>query len=841
MDVSKFRPQSGTVERSTMQSDANVKAEVTTFSDANAGFTQDMDTQPDATFDAVATSDTSLTGFLSRPVLIARYSWPVGQDIDETFAPWSLFYDNSVVRDKLRNYALLRSKLRTKILVNGTAFHYGRALVSWLPLASPGENLEPSTYVASDLVRLSQRPHHFIDPSNNEGGCMCLPFFFPKNYLDVVGRDWRRMGSMNIKSFVPLQHANGGDDPVTISVYAWAEDISLTMPTAHDIQPVPTALTTGKVFTPQSGDEYGQGVISKPATTVAHVAGMLTEAPFIGPYARATELAANAVGKIAAMFGFSRPPIVSDIVQVKPFVGGNLANTDAPDAVQKLSLDSKQELTVDPRVTGLAGADELGMVSFMQRESYIDTFTWSPSNASETLLWNARVTPVNYRVDSGRYFLTPAALALQYFEEWKGSVRYRFQIVKSNFHKGRLYIRYDPVSNLANSGYNNAYNRIIDIEELSDFEIVVGWGQSRPLREVDLLDPPQLLYDTTRFAAETGSSVWNGVLEVGVLNTLTSPATDSTISINVFVSTCDDLKFGKPSFSGPTNLTYIEPIVPTPPPTSALRGYFTPQSGESIVATENQPSEAVDTMTIAKEGEQTDPFYHVFFGETIPSIRTLMKRYYYEKSFVLQRIDDTTSYWRLRATNVPIAPGWDPDGLDVSEVDGSTPLMLAGQSPVILFGSCFAGWRGGTRKKYMLEQNAENHMITVSRREPGTNVVTLETLSSIVTPAYIQKNITQKRAEFNCGGSAVTLSEQNNTIEVELPFYSNTRFQEPRTTRFGSDNHEVTVILSPPLGATIDTGSDLVLNSYTSIGEDFNLFFFSGVPPLYYNQLTADS
>jgi hypothetical protein len=122
---------------------------------------------------------------------------------------------------------------------------------------------------------------------------------------------------------------------------------------------------TGKSTTMNSGDEYGKGIISAPASAIAKAAGMLEAIPMIAPYARATEMVATKVGQIAALFGYSRPAVISDIVLQKPSPTGNLANVDAADAVNRLTLDSKQELTIDSRTVGLDGSDQMTIDSIV--------------------------------------------------------------------------------------------------------------------------------------------------------------------------------------------------------------------------------------------------------------------------------------------------------------------------------------------------------------------------------------------------------------------------------------------------------------------------------------------
>merc|ERR1739838_1286251 len=112
------------------------------------------------------------------------------------------------------------------------------------------------------------------------------------------------MGDITIKSFGNLLHANGGNDPVTVTIYLWAEDVVLTVPT-YSSAPILES-QAGKYSNTINGDEYGSGIISKPAAAIAKAAG--------------------ALANIAKMFGFSRPNIITNTVLTKFSPTGNLAN-----------------------------------------------------------------------------------------------------------------------------------------------------------------------------------------------------------------------------------------------------------------------------------------------------------------------------------------------------------------------------------------------------------------------------------------------------------------------------------------------------------------------------------
>jgi hypothetical protein len=338
------------------------------------------------------------------------------------------------------------------------------------------------------------------------------------------------MGNIIIHGMQNLKHANGATDQVIVSVFAWAEEVSLSIPTANE----PGALSPqmGEVFTPQAKDEYGTGPISRPAGIVAKAAGALSDIPGIGMYARATQMAANSVSGIASMFGYSRPVDLANITPYKPTLLGNMANTNVPDTSQKLTLDVKQELTVDPRVMGLGSTDEMTIKSIAQRESFLTQFGWAVADSAETLLWNTEVSPVLWSELTGTHdelHMPACCFAALPFRGWRGTMKFRFQVVASSFHKGRLKITYDPSYPLTNE-YNTNYTYIIDLAKERDFTVAVGWGHEKSVLNHRSPIQDTIPYRTSALGADPGG-VANGILSVYVVNDLTVPNSPPTMTL----------------------------------------------------------------------------------------------------------------------------------------------------------------------------------------------------------------------------------------------------------------------------------------------------------------------
>lgn len=846
-------PAPGTRER---ESSSTFTEQITAFADQDAGWTTEKVGYYDATMDLGNTSDSDLGSFLKRPIRQSAQTWTVGQPFYYTFNPWTSFCENPYVRDKIKNYELIRMKLHVKSIITGTKFHYGRALASYNPLSDGDQITKERNWLRQDFIQASQKPHYFLNPTKNAGGELVLPFFWPQNYLSIPSADWRKMGDITISSFGNLLHANEGDDPVTITTYIWAEDIVLTVPTTSD---PPLTSQSGRRLgkksdtdsknTLSSRDEYGEGIISKPASAVAKASGALSSLPLIGPYMRATEIGANATGRMAQLFGYSRPNIVSDIQQIKPLPTGNLANVDAADGAMKLTLDSKAELTVDSRTVGLDGTDEMGILDYCKRESYLTTFNWSPNDKIDDLLWNTYVLPMQLDHIAGEIHMTPLAHMATCFERWQGSLKFRFQIIKSDYHKGRLLVRWDPNAISTSVNYNVNYSRVIDIAETEDFEIVVGWGQSTPWKSCGVpFSTGSLFSENNPLNGSIKTAESNGILGVSVLGDLVCPSIDAPITVNVFVSACDDFKLAAPR-NEPLSNYHLFPI-PTFPEGKGIEAddWLESQSGMVEETTESdKPTSSANQMTIGSQSDQNDATYLVFYGDPPTSIRELCKRYVFTRFWYPPQVTagNTVRINTLRNKNAPYYTGFDATGVDVAK-DGVRGMTLGPTTFSSWFTPAYAGVRGSYRKKYLFSgpNSAQAPVVTrdIFRANGNGNIIGHE-LSIGSGHAMLQKFLTSKWGQKSGNGTASTNLGINNTIEVELPYYSPVRFSKARTIgaqALDCNSHDVKttdVLLGPLDGAY--AGNSVVYQQYDAVGEDFSLFFFTGVP-IYYQYVMDD-
>jgi hypothetical protein len=604
-------------------------------------------------------------------------------------------------------------------------------------------------------------------------------------------------------------------------------------------------------LTPQAGvkmtgpDEYGKPV-SGPATALAKVAGALSNVPGIGLYARASQLALSTVADVASLFGYCRPAEEASIVPYRPAYVGNMPQTNVPDSVTKLTTDLKQETVVDPRTVGLSGVDELNIRSIVTRESYLTKFPWAISATQGTRLATFGVTPINWDEFQAplitEYHMTPACHTGMLFENWRGTMKYRFQVVASNFHKGRLQVQYDPHDSTENE-FNVAYNRVIDISEEKDFTIEVGWGIPETYGETRNPGISGLSFrndGSDRFFPVNNPNFYNGQISIWVLNDLTVPNSDidNDIEINCFVSCGDDFEFANPTDEQIRDFTWFAD--PT----------LLPQAGEEpLVAPDHDETEdpsrpvnnSPDTVVGGELNDFTNPLAAICFGESITSIRSMMKRFtLYSIWNVPPNSPDSTFMYTRRSMNFPLPRGYAPNGIHTG-VTG--PYNYVKQTILGWYSPCFQGWRGGIRRKtvatdFQSPGNGLSKGVMNYRRiaSPGFGHLTdFQSLVVLDTETFYARQI----GEFPLGasGQQSTPYSMNPVLEVEFPYHSNLRFHPTRPLQPNAqpaleyeNSNEFKLFASQKSSA----GGPCMIE-YIAAGDDFSLFFFTNVPVCYYN------
>lgn len=796
--------------------------------------------------------DADISSFLTRKVQLTSIKWTVGFPINANFDPWNLYLSNSAVSNKLQNYQLLKANMKLTFLINGTPFHKGMALASYSYLNTFNELFIPGGDLC--LVTRSQRPHVYLNPSTNKGGCICVPFFVPTNYLSLTEPviSSAEIGRVNVDSFQNLEQINAGTDAVTITVFAELEDVVLTAPT---MKPVALSGCSAESFSmfeievqsSKEKDEYSNdGVISGPASAVATAAGALSSVPGIGPYAMATHIGANAVSSIARLFGFSKPIQLADTTRMYNSPVGNLALTEGADMSHKLTVTGKQEITVDPTTVDLPDADSLAILPFAQRESYVTKFNWDVTDLVDATLFAMDIEPMAERrsIFAAGTQISPTSLSFlsRPFTEWSGTLKYRFQVIASQYHRGRIAVVYDPTGPLTGDPYNVTYNTIIDLAEGRDFTVQFKWQRDRGYLSCDTDDARTFWTETNPELRVADSSSSNGIFYVRVVNELVVPDGTTGVQILVSISAGDDFELVNPM----GNSLEVFPFLPVAPASGDSAESFSMfdievQSSVDVVPSgENSPEGEINQNVVTSgvlSDDKEKPL--VFYGERITSIRQLLKRYCHFRTVGNSKggVVQTIERWLIR--QMPALGGYDPLAFDSAM---GVPYAFVNNNYINYYKLSFAGWRGSIRWKFLpvtgLESMCVDRATGDTQRSAASNFRPVTSVP-INTGGAIPIARAGTEAYVNSGaGSAATPCRTMNALEVEIPYHLPIRFSKVYGTYSAATHNRLDTAY--PGGdsfglitvSAMDTNA-VTFETFVGAGEDLTFFGFVGAPTLY--------
>jgi len=787
-----------------------IQSQTASFVDASEGEMLTFAPPRGDTFKQDAHEEVDLKDFLSRPTLIKTFTWTTAGFGETTFDPWTLFLQTSQIKSKIDNFAFLHANLHLKVVVNAAPFYYGALLMAYTPLPTWVTTIDstPTKYIP-----WSQRPHIWIYPQTSSGGEMVLPFVYPENFVDLtVAADVATLGQIKLLQYTNLASANGAtSNGCTLQIYAWLEDATLTGPTIK--------------LSLQGGDEYGNGPISAPATAVAHWSEYMSRVPIIGRFAKATQIGASAVAGIATLFGWTNVPVIDNVAPMKNLAFHSLASAHIGEPVSKFTLDPKGELSVDPALIGLGAEDELSMVSLVQRESYLTTATWNTADAAGALLFTSVVTPSLFdrgTAGTGTTYsigMTPMAWIGQMFQHWRGDIIFRFKIICTKYHSGRLRVTWDPVGSLgATTDYTHvAFTKVVDIGQEDSVEFRVPYMQALAWLQTDTSVATANNWSTSAYTAPSFKN--NGSLTLRVLTNLSAPVDTAPVAVLVFVRGAETLEFANPR-DIPNGLTQ-----------------FALQGGE-------EP---------CKPKMPSHERYLTNWGEAIPSLRILLRRSVKVDSIPVGLTTvvatDKTGIVTNYQTRLPPSPGYDPFGASFAKgvVTPATtyPFDYSSFTHLAWVSAAYVALRGSVRWHYNFENAGgfvpnSTSVTRVTTTIPGTAPVYATRVASATTSRSIANSGYWASDPYGMSGTVLTNAVTQTGVSVEMPMMTNYKFQNANPTVWHAgdskdfsyvDTYNMSVVVHPA-ASNILPGA--VIQRYVAAGTDFNLHFFLNAPNVKY-------
>jgi len=770
--------------------------------------------------------------FLSRPRLIASGNLQ-STDVATTFTPIDVISSIYTEFDKkIYGHFAARFDLKIRIETSADKFHAGRYILSYIPTFVPLTTTFPSTTWsishAATLVQATQLQHVEIDLACDKMGELTIPFryineWYPLDSTDVTNK----YGYLHLRPYSPLALGTSGSSSASYKIWLSLENVKF--------------MGVGFFQSGISKQELGErGPISGPLKSVAGAAGALSNVPIVGYYAKPASWVLEALSKSFAHFGFSAPSIQSGVSVINNSPSFYGANSDVPRPTQSLSVLQRNEVSQDPFS---AEKDEMSIDYLKQIFAYRTSFSWTTSTPVDTALASYYVSPLypdnrNTSPDGTFTFHNygPLGYIATRFKHWKGSIRYKFKLVKNNFHTGKLLVTWVPYDNtrtsvVVPSGIDDTYytyRKIVDISEVNEFEVTVPFMSTKNFKCVF----PNVNYNKqgaiygTNFGV-TGQDWSNGYLQVFVLDVLKAPDACPT-TVTVLVEQAGGVDF---QYMTPMQDRFVSDVTTYPTGVPYYSGIF--QMGDPCAATE----ETMAGLPPFTDKQLVQSCY-TSGGEKVDNLRTLLKRY-------------TSIYFATDTNN------WLCAGVRTGKSWYQTAAaVVSGLKNNVSnddfrhYGPMFAFCRGSVRYKFWLKADAAGSSSIARNQyvaELFPNSLQLcSTATASGVAAYAGNSGAITSLDDNAAPRAIAVSSLSECLEFSIPFYTTDVHYSNEHVFLDDTATSTTASSIYPTGApqvqavvSVVTSSALSLDKIVerSIGEDFSFSYFISCPPLILPQM----
>ncbi|UHK03102.1 MAG: capsid protein [Sanya dicistrovirus 2] len=449
-----------------------------------------------------------------------------------------------MIRQKLQGFRYFRGTAKIRVQVNAQPFNAGMLIIWFNPLKAA---MTLPTSHTSHFGGITGYRHVKLNVNKDTHAELKVPFSLNLTHKDLLN-GFGELGEFTVSVYSSLT----GLDNVDLTVWLSMEDIEVEVPTGFAV-----------VGVDQMDDEAdkagrGGGIISSTARVVSGVAGSLASVPPLARTMKAFGWIADSVAGVAEIFGFSKPQNYSDVTAVVQRIAPDMANFNGVSQAKMMALDSRNSITTMPSMDG-SGEDQMSFAHILRKWIYMDRFKFNQTDKPNAVIWYWPVSPMSCRksvvADSRRLnHETMLSFLGKSFAAWRGTIEYKFRIISTSFHTGRIELAFVPGAaeddNVANIDFSKVDKKIIDLRETCEYTYSV------PFVFNEMFCPVRLTYPGLLEDLRITDSIPTGVLYVRVINSLRNPSTASP-SIEVVVETRAgvDFEFAQPELD---SLTLME-------------------------------------------------------------------------------------------------------------------------------------------------------------------------------------------------------------------------------------------------------------------------------------------
>lgn len=559
--------------------------------------------------------DHSIKAVLGRPVIVHTGTWGMtsfrGVELARFNVADEFFKVNKNASAKLERFSFFRAEVHVRVLLNVTQFQQGAIGIFLVPMPEELSNAtldlqlmrQGQTSIAAMYHRTGLPFYTQLVVNSGTDVELVIPYCNPCMWGTLTDNKTRQ-------GTIVLQVQNGLTvNDATFTVYCWLEKVEVHMPTAVKNVPQFTAgqvLAQLKVDNPELFPNDRSDAVSGTSETITRIPSAKNRGGVLPPiqqglevevpkkkinYERnglidqgihvahtAIDVFASAVGivrdipilgSLMTAFGLSNPRVSNETANFvqKPMMGIMQSHKK----VNSSCLAPRNDMQVQIRndITPFK-EDMMNIRNICVRPRLLLTKSWSDTTVAGHVVVILGVTPIAISGErhshirhqtNGNATIKVSPVTHAYYlanvnAMWRGATRFRFDVIKTNFHSGRLLICFWPNdftvrTTVSHEDAANVYNIVLDLKESSTITVELPFVSRTYYKNCGTRNIPNIgvlaqTIGTTAHAYDETNSI--GSLTVSVLNVLRRPTTaNASVDINVWVSTGDDFELVMPN------------------------------------------------------------------------------------------------------------------------------------------------------------------------------------------------------------------------------------------------------------------------------------------------------
>lgn len=775
------------------------------------------------------TSSFTHTDILQHPVLIDTVTWDTTQIPGQELASFTIpavfaSIDNFHAR-MLQVYAYFKPTVKLRFIINSTKFHQGKLICFYDPMESSVPNGTLLQKRIRNQFMATGQPNVLLDAGYSNTGELEIPFEHVLSYMTTNSTERApQMGTIYIMVLNSLKVSTGATPELDLQIMLSCSNVELHIPMrphtvnllslsdelqGFEIQSLATSALPKMKLKPSSGIKQVMESSWTSLKTIPSAFWNLFTGNWNGLGDDMNTLWESTKDRFEGgfkMLGMDKPTHLDNKTS-------NMLSTTAPLAHMQ-GVDGSIRLAATPsggytKMDFSAANDgEMNIKEIIKTKMLFQQLDWSTLQAEGFALLSTPVhpglcnsfasTPNPGYTELNPTFLSYLSLA---YEQWHGSINFRFDFTATQFHTGRILAVFEPNSSTTGAiadiqHYSNNPSHLFDLHENKTFEINIPFVSSTPRKAT--VNPTAI----TSIGVDDELSL--GTLYLFIYTPLAVTNNVPTdIAINCYISAGDDFVFEIPRLRDDI---YYPDTSSIPPITG-----FTPQAGGDE-ALPLRSEDRTSPPSIIKGVGIVNTTCH--YNEEIADVRDFSRRYALCSSrkipFAASPADATLFYaQQILETTLPA-------------LDGN-----AAQTPLTFISNIFTFWSGSLRYKFIPQVKRSQTLRTYILNALGKT--SFAPLVGTTAQSFLQGQ----------GGSYpyhLQNSAQDSSTEVEIPFYS--YYNQFLTNKVQSTGNFNDLIYGSGtiLGLfTTDTPTDfpssnLYIDTFVSAGDDFKLRFLVSPP-----------